>query len=61
MVRRFSQRFPELVNERVARTMYTSYNVDNSDIPAQPTTFETDLLEPPVDGFIATYCCKDSK
>lgn len=62
MTRKFNEKYANLINYNVPRTSTSNPDLDNSDIPAHRSVLKIDeLLEPLDDGFISTYCCKETE
>lgn len=62
MTRKFDEKHSKLINSNTPRTFTSRSVTDNSDIPIECPTLETaEHQEPSADGFIAAYCCEDSK
>ena len=62
MIQKLAEKYSNLINHNVPRTSTPNPDADNSDIPAERTTLETDEQpKPPADGFIVTYCREDSR
>lgn len=62
MTEKFDEKFASLINYNISRTFMQNPYAGSSDIPVGYPTLEADKLpKPPAGGFIATYCCEDSK